>query len=637
MPQRVGWLRGASLPLLLLVIYAVCFGLYSLNSQLEAGVRDSEQLTIRKVSQEMTQLQSTLDYFLREGNLTAVRELVASLGYNPQLQVGLLVDEQQVVLASTRLALLGRPAREVWPELELPENTERWQRALKHQQGVVEVSADRQRVVGYYPVVLSFGPPPRRVGFLFFQHDLSAMKSASRSETERSVLLSTLMLLGIAGGVGLAVQLLVRRRIQRLVVAAQGLVEGEPPARPRQGGSDVLVHLSQAFDLMAEQLGRNREQLRENEERFQKLIERTPDAILIHREGRVVFHNPAAAALLGYERAVELQGQRLVELVGPEDEALLTDPAGDGVVCEVQWRHRAGRSVLGEVVTFALVFEGQASRVSIMRDITERKHLREKLHTADRMASLGTLAAGVAHELNNPLSFMLSNVRFVRDELRALSEGWDAQTRGRLREVEEALEETLAGGDRVSDIVRDLRTFSRGDEGKRGLVNVHSVLDLCGNIARSQLRHRAQLVKAYGELPPIQANESRLAQLFLNLIVNAAQAIPEGADPKKHEVRLSTSREGEGWVVVEVRDTGVGIPPENLHRLFDPFFTTKPVGVGTGLGLSICHGIVTGLGGRITVESEPGRGTAFRVALPVAGAEATRASGASSEVSTPMN
>jgi signal transduction histidine kinase len=286
--------------------------------------------------------------------------------------------------------------------------------------------------------------------------------------------------------------------------------------------------------------------------------------------------------------------------------------------------------VLGEASSFPLVFEGRPAWVSVVRDVTERKHLREKLHAADRMASLGTLAAGVAHEINNPLSYMLSNVRFARDELAALAEGLAAGEQQRLQEVREALAETLSGGDRVSDIVRDLRAFSHGDEGqgRLGPVNVHAVLDLCGNIARSQLRHRAQLVKHYGELPSILANESRLGQLFLNLIVNAAQAIPEGRDAKTQEVRLTTWREGEDWVVVEVRDTGVGIAPEHLRRLFDPFFTTKPVGVGTGLGLSICHGIVTGLGGRITVESEPERGSAFRVFLPVARREPAQAPGA---------
>ncbi len=404
--------------------------------------------------------------------------------------------------------------------------------------------------------------------------------------------MSPWVLLVLAVAAGLGAHLLTRRRMRQLQEQAQQL---------------------------ARQAELGRMQLREHQERFQTLVDKSPDALFIHREGLILLTNPAATALLGYSRPDELRGRKLTELLQPGDESALAlpTPAEEQGVREMHWVHREGRLVLGEGVTFTLVFEGQPSRVSIMRDITERKHLREKLQTADRMAAIGSLAAGGAHEINNPLSFVLSNVRFVRDELKALSEESDDRTRERFKEVREALEETLSGADRVSEIVRDLRTFSRGDDGKRVPVNVHSVLDLCSNIARSQLRHRAKLVKQYGELPAILANESRLGQLFLNLIINAAQAIPEGGDAKGHEVRLTTWREAESQVVVEVKDTGMGIPVENLHRLFDPFFTTKPAGVGTGLGLSICQGIVTGLGGRITVESQPGQGSAFRVFLPV--------------------
>jgi two-component system NtrC family sensor kinase len=587
-PTRMARLRELILPLLLLLVYTVCFGLYSLHRETKESVEDARQNARRKVIVEMTQLQASLDYLLQAGDLAAVREALASLGYNPLLQVGLLIDDQQTVLASTRLALTGRPAGEAWPEVELPENVRLRQQALKHMQGVVEMSADGKHIIGYYPVPLSVGAAQRRVGYLYFQHDLTELEKASRYSAERSVLRSMLMLLVIAGGLGLIIYTLLGRRIQRLVTATEG---------------------------MAEQIGRSREQLRENEERFQTLVDRSPDAIFVHREGNIIFANPAAAALVGYERGEELQGRKLVELVQHGEEDALAGPADEQGMREVHWVHRSGRLLLGEVVTFPLVFEGQPARVSIVRDVTERKHLREKLQTADRMASIGSLTSGVAHEINNPLSFMLSNLRFIRDEMKELPEGWDALAKEQLKEVQEALREALEGGERVNEIVQDLRRFARGDDGKRAPVNVHSVLDLCGNIARSQLRHRAQLVKAYGELPPVQANESRLGQLFLNLIVNAAQAIPEGGDAKAHEVRLTTWREG-SEVVVEVKDTGVGIPPENLHRLFDPFFTTKPAGVGTGLGLPISLNIVKAMGGRITVDSAPGRGTAFRVFLP---------------------
>jgi PAS domain S-box-containing protein len=614
---RYRWLRSTGLPLLLLLLYALFFGLYSLRQETEQGMRDAERFGVRKVTLEMAQLQSTFDAFLRDGMLGAVREQLAGMSADPYLEVGLLVDEQQKVLASTRLALLERPVAEAWPELTRPEHAERMARARQYMRGIVEVSADGRRVLGYYPIFLSFGKPPRQVGFIYFQYDLTALKATSSHEVRREVLGTILMLVLIAGAMGLVVQATLGRRIQRLAEEAQGLVGPLPAVPGAAGGDDALGQLGQAFSQMAEQIGRSRQQLAENEQRFQTLIDRSPDATFIHWEGKLVFANPAAAMLLGYEKVEELQRLRLEELVVAEDVAALTDAQEDGTPREVRWVHRSGRQVLGEVVTFPLAFEQQQVRVSIVRDITERKQLQEKLHSADRMASLGTLAAGVAHEINNPLSFMLSNMRFIGEELNALAVEGDETLRARLKEVQEALDETLSGGDRVRDIVRDLKMFSRRDEGHRGPVNLHAVLDLCGSIARGQLKHRAQLVKDYGELPPIHASESRLGQLFLNLIINAAQAIPEDGDEKAHEVRITTRRQGEEWVVVEVKDTGVGIAPEHLGRLFDPFFTTKPVGVGTGLGLSICHGIVVAMGGQLTVESELGRGSTFRVALPV--------------------
>jgi signal transduction histidine kinase len=252
--------------------------------------------------------------------------------------------------------------------------------------------------------------------------------------------------------------------------------------------------------------------------------------------------------------------------------------------------------------------------VSIARDITERRQVQEKLLASERMASLGTVAAGVAHEINNPLSYMLSNLRFVDDELSAMADSGEGLADERGQEIREALKEALSGSQRVAEIVKDLRTFSRASDERRGPVDVQAVLDLCGNMAWSEIRHRARLVKDYGRVPPVHANESRLGQLFLNLLINAAQAIAHG-DIEGNEIHLSTRYE-EGQVVVAVRDTGEGISPENLDKLFKAFFTTKPEGVGTGLGLSICHGIVNELGGRIAVQSELGKGTIFQVFLP---------------------
>ena len=232
-----------------------------------------------------------------------------------------------------------------------------------------------------------------------------------------------------------------------------------------------------------------------------------------------------------------------------------------------------------------------------------------QLVEADRLAALGTLAAGVAHEINNPLSYVLLNLDLVIREASAGTPSADIVSR---------LREARSGVERVRLIVQDLKSFSRADTERRGPVDVRRVLDSTIEIAANEIRHRARLLRAYDEVPPVEADASRLGQVFLNLLVNASQAIVEGVDgdASRNEIRVATRTDQAGRVVVEIADTGAGIAPEHLSRVFEPFFTTKPVGVGTGLGLSICRGIVTALGGDITVESTLGAGTTFRVILP---------------------
>ena len=251
--------------------------------------------------------------------------------------------------------------------------------------------------------------------------------------------------------------------------------------------------------------------------------------------------------------------------------------------------------------------------------------MQARLLLADRMVSVGTLAAGVAHEINNPLAYVMNSLDLVAlrrlppimARLRVM-EGEAGAAAAELERVVEMIDVAREGAGRMRDIVRDLRTFTRSaDEEKRTLVDVRRVLDASINLAWNEIRHRARLTKSYGEVPPILADEARLGQVFLNILVNAAQALQVG-DAAQNVIRVSTSTDAAGRVVVSVSDTGPGIPPGILDRIFDPFFTTKPVGVGTGLGLWICQGIVTSLGGSVTAESRPGEGAEFRVVLPAA-------------------
>jgi signal transduction histidine kinase len=241
----------------------------------------------------------------------------------------------------------------------------------------------------------------------------------------------------------------------------------------------------------------------------------------------------------------------------------------------------------------------------------EHRELQARIAQTDRLTSLGTLAAGVAHEINNPLAYVLLDVDFARAELaQLLGDSGDA----RAREVALALDRVSEGAVRIRDIVRGLKTFSRPESEVLAPLQVGRVLDGTLAMIENEIRHGARLVKEIEPVSDVVANEGRLGQVFLNLLLNALQALPEGR-AEQNEIRVVV-RAAADRVVVEVRDNGAGIPASVQGRIFDPFFTTKPVGAGTGLGLSICHGIVTSFGGTLSVESEPGHGTVFRVELP---------------------
>jgi CheY-like chemotaxis protein len=227
------------------------------------------------------------------------------------------------------------------------------------------------------------------------------------------------------------------------------------------------------------------------------------------------------------------------------------------------------------------------------------------------MATIGTLAAGVAHELNNPLTYVLLNLSTLDRELDQVIAEPDKRDRVRSR-----LATLQEGAERMASIVRDLRSFCRPNTASPVPIDMRQVLESSINMAMNELKDRARLVRDYGPVPPVVADGARLGQVFLNLLLNAAQSLSEGP-PNEHEVRIVLRRDGTDGIRVEVSDTGHGIAPDIIHRIFEPFFTTKPVGIGTGLGLSICHSIVTSMNGRLTVASEPGRGTTFRVVLPL--------------------
>jgi two-component system, NtrC family, sensor kinase len=233
------------------------------------------------------------------------------------------------------------------------------------------------------------------------------------------------------------------------------------------------------------------------------------------------------------------------------------------------------------------------------------------------MAAVGELAAGIAHELNNPIAYVRANLSALREHVDTLRKGIGvgpllASLVPVFAEAEEILDESLEGMDRAAGIVRDVREFSHAGSGERQLTDLCDLVDQSVRVARLQMPRDATVETACDGLPPLECEPQRLKQLFLNLLVNAGQAVRDGG-----RIRVSAATQGSG-IELSFRDDGCGIAPEHLDRIFDPFFTTKPVGVGTGLGLAVAFRIVTEHGGRIDVSSRPGLGTEFRVWLPTA-------------------
>lgn len=347
---------------------------------------------------------------------------------------------------------------------------------------------------------------------------------------------------------------------------------------------------------------------------FRDVIEHSPDGIAVHRDGKFLYINPSFLKLFDVESADEVIGTRVYNFVHPEDRPALQERTRQllgGVdqipVRETRLLRRDGSVWLAELTGRRVIFDGEPAIASIARDITERQKMTARMMQMDRMIAAGTLAAGVGHEINNPLTFVTANIDFALEQL-AGHDGLEA--------VRDALHDARSGSMRIRNIVGQLRTFSPSDDDQRAVVSASKVIDSVLRMVANEIRHRARLVLELDDDTCFFGNEHKLGQVFLNLLINAAHSIEEGARDD-NEIRVSSTVEG-SWVIIEVSDTGKGITSEELPRLFDPFFTTKPVGQGTGLGLYICQQIVEAHSGEIDFQSQPGKGTVAQVRLPYA-------------------
>ncbi|HEX8705026.1 MAG TPA: ATP-binding protein [Myxococcaceae bacterium] len=500
-------------------------------------------------------------------------------------------------------------------------------------------------------------------GTLLLGFSLAEMQQESQATLRQAALVSALIFgFGLLAAFGVGTVLV--RPLGRVTQVALRISEGELGAQ-----KELDLTRRDETGTLAAALSRMLQRLYEQKAFIESQTEASSEGILtVSEEGVLRAHNQRFLQLwqLPPER---LEGQRL-EALFQRLEPLLVEPSALRSLTSCQLALPSGGAVElglkdGRTLTayrapiqsqegtrfgWGLYFQDITERLAqervrarnaeleqrvaerteeLAKRLSELREAQEQLITADRRTSVGTLAAGVAHEINNPLAYVTSNIHYVLKELPDLrarlisshppeSEAREEET---WQEVADALAEAREGCSRVQHIVQSLKTFSRGDDDTRKAVDISHTLEAAISMAANEVRHRARLVRDYQPVPCVEANEVHLIQVFLNLLINAAHAIEPGA-ADRNEIRITTWRREDGHVRVSIADTGSGMTPEVRCRLFTPFFTTKPVGVGTGLGLSVCQGIVTRLGGQIEVQSEQGHGSTFTVLLPAAPATA---------------
>jgi PAS domain S-box-containing protein len=395
--------------------------------------------------------------------------------------------------------------------------------------------------------------------------------------------------------------------------------------------------------FMADDTERQRAEhaLRESEQRYRNLVEQAPVAIVIHRDERFVFANPAAVQMLAAKSVDELIGRPIWDIIHPDYVDIvrrrvrtLYQRAGSVPVIEEQFYRLDGEVIDVEVIASTVAFEGRPASQAMFTDITERKlqeaehaKLEGELRQSQKMEAIGQLAGGIAHDFNNILTAIIGHLGLAEDAIAKVLPHEHAGVH-ELHEVERA-------ANRAAGLTRQLLTFSRKDVAQPEILDLNQIIIQMRGMLRRLIRESIELeLRLAPDLRRVRADANQLEQVVLNLVVNARDAMPGGGrlTVETRNVVLDAgyvstqpdARPGP-HLVLAVSDTGTGMDQTTVERIFEPFFTTKDIGQGTGLGLATVHGIVRQSGGHITVYSEPGVGTTFKICLPAAAGAASRA------------
>ena len=632
MTLRVPASLKLTVPLILLA-FAAMLSAVNLLYHVPQAERAAEEDSRKRLAQEMSRLQSTLEYLLLKGDLEAAQHEIAVLAHNHDVVLAALTDDQGSVIASTQRAWLGRQIAEVSPQFDLNAAA----RAIRERRAGIGIDSNGDELLGHAGILMGRERDevrPSRTGSLFLAYDLKRYKAEARAQVVQQSLYWAGWVTALALAMWLVFHFLLTRRTARLVHAAEQFAAGNLAARSGLAGTDELGRLSRAFDAMALEVAetqtrlrqdiderqRAAEALRVSEASYRAIFDAAEDSIFVHDvdTGAIVDVNPKACATFGYTRDEfrRLDVGRLGTGEHPyarQDAMGLIARARAGEQLCVEWHGKGkdGHLHWHDVFIRRATIGGQERILALARDITEKKRSaeelarqRESLYQREKLAALGSLLAGVSHELNNPLSVVVARAVLLEEQ-------GDSATQAAAIRIRTAAE-------RCARIVRTFLAMARQQPPERRPVSINDVvaqaLDITGYAVRTS---SIELTLDLGEdIPPILADADQLHQVLLNLIINAQQSLQD--EPAPRRIRVSSEFDSAQNVLrVTVADNGPGIPIKLRARVFEPYFTTKPTGVGTGVGLAVSLGIVEAHGGSLTVDCPTEGGAIFTITLPV--------------------